>query len=96
MILFSQLKCLAKIYNIYEETAEQTIEEDLSNVMDSGSSSQINSYQLYNHPQGGELSSDGLYITHQTSGKCNYFRLPTFFQRRIYDVFSAYGIVSYK
>lgn len=74
---------MAKIHNIYEETAEQTIEEALTNVMDSDLSSQINSYQLYNHPQGGELSSDGIYLTHQTIGKCNYFRLSTFFQRRI-------------
>lgn len=69
---FLQLKCLAKIHNIYEESTERTIEEDLTNVMASGSSAQnINSYQSYNHPhqQDGELNSDGLYLTHQTSGK---------------------------
>lgn len=74
MIIFSQLKCVAKIHNIYEETAERSVEEDSTNVngLASGSSAQnINSYQSYDHPQGSELSSDGLYLTHQTSGKCN-------------------------
>lgn len=74
-----QLKCVAKIYDIYEESAERTVEDDSTNgnVMTasgtSGASAQnINSYQSYDHPQGGELSSDGLYLTHQTSGKCNF------------------------
>lgn len=56
------------MHDIYEEIAERSVEEDVPNVnvLASGSSSQhINSYQAYDHPQDGELSSDGLYLTHQ-------------------------------
>lgn len=70
-----QLKCIARVHDIYEESAERSIEEDVPNVnvLASGSSSHnINSYQSYDHPQDGELSSDqnGLYLTHQ-KGKWN-------------------------
>lgn len=56
------------MYDIYEEVAERSIEEEVPNVnvLASGSSSHnINSYQSFDHPHDGELTSDGLYLTHQ-------------------------------
>lgn len=84
LMYFFQLKCLAKIHDIYEETSERTIEDDIANVnvlVPGPSSHKINSYQSYDHPQDVELSSDGFYLTHQT-GKFNISGIGNFLQNR--------------
>lgn len=69
-----QLKCIARVHDIYDESAEKMVEEEVPNVnvLASGTSSHgMNSYQAYDQPQDGELSDqNGLYLTHQ-KGKQN-------------------------
>lgn len=78
---FLQLKCLAKIHDIYEELAERSVEEDSTNnnVMETGTSVQnMKSYSSFENSQNGELSSDGPYLTHQTISKCFFFKISFF------------------
>lgn len=64
-----QLKCIARVHDIYEEIIEKSIEEDVPNVnvLASGTSGHsLNSFQSFDQPQDGELSDqNGLYLTHQ-------------------------------
>lgn len=55
------------MHDIYLESAERSVEEDVPNVNVQSSSHNINSFSSFDHPQDGELSSDqnGLYLTHQ-------------------------------
>lgn len=61
------MKCTAKIYDIYEERSERSIEEDSldpSSLASGISEQKIDSYQ-FDHSQDGAFSSDGFYVSHQ-------------------------------
>lgn len=63
------------MHDIYDESVEKLVEEEVPNVnvLASGTSSHgMNSYQAFDQPQDGELSDqNGLYLTHQ-KGKQQY------------------------
>lgn len=96
-VISFQLKCIARVHDIYGESAEKLVEEEVPNVnvLASGTSSHgMNSYQAYDQPQDGELSDqNGLYLTHQKGKHDNLF-LPIALQR-INFRFDAMIIMTY-
>lgn len=62
-----QLRCIARIHDIYEEFAEKYIDEDIPTLMASGTSGHnMDVFQTYDRPNDGGLGDqNGLYMTPQ-------------------------------
>lgn len=65
---YFQLKCIARIHDIYEESSEQMIEElpNVNVLASEKSGYSLNSIEPYDQPQDGELTDqNGRYLTHK-------------------------------
>lgn len=66
--MYLQLKCIARVHDIYEETAEKVVDEDVPNVsvLASGASGHsLNSLSFDQATDGDLPDQNGLYLTHK-------------------------------